>query len=854
MIRLELLGRIELIAPANPDASALVGRRKRFAMLAHLALAKPGTLRSREAVLALFWPDSNPARAGNSLNQAVHHLRTSLGAATVVTTGDGGVGISPSALWCDAVEFERILPIDPEEALELYRGDLLPGFYVDDAPGFERWLDVERARLRRLARDAAWRLAAEAEAAGETRSATRWAYRSATLSRDDEVAFQQVLGLLHRLGDRAAALHVYEEFAAHLAADLDDEPSDGTRRLMDTILAGDPSATSLADRDSEPPPTRETMVADEGAARAGTRADSTPPVHASEPTPPACHPPVPSGRSSRAAAAGAAAAPSGSNGPARRRFEGGAMRTYLAPLAFAVVALCLSGLVLRADILDERHVPPVSRVRIVVRDFSDASATSRRGSIAPVLTAGVLDDLATVRSFDVVPPTFRDERTGQRRRAVGQARFVVTGSILSSAERPRVSASLADAVTGSIIGTATFEHDPRDSTEPVGSLSRDISSMVRVSIGRELRTRDLSSSSVDRRALRLTEEALAERERARGLERGGRLPGAVRVLLRADSLLANAVSMEPRWKEPAIERARIAWEMAALHLTSRSRDTLRADALLRDGIARAERAVASDRRDAAALETLGRISFWYWLQAPLAADSARAVLAYARNTLRSAVAIDPERASAWSLLSAVLYTQADFSGSYLAADRAYRADAFLEDAREILGRLFMAAYEVGDDAAARRWCDEINRRFRGGWTGSYCSLGLLAWPGADSDSGNPGQAWAIVGDGAAQTSQPAVMRPRLAMLVAAVLARAGLRDSAEAVILSARSSAAGDPEMLPLEASARIVLGQPDSAIACLARYVQAKPLHRAAVACSRRFAGLRASHRGSGLFGSCGR
>src|SRR5690606_18294267 len=145
-------------------------------------------------------------------------------------------------------------------------------------------------------------------------------------------------------------------------------------------------------------------------------------------------------------------------------------------------------------------------------------------------------------------------------------------------------------------------------------------------------------------------------------------------------------------------------------------------------------------------------------------------------------------------------------------------------------------------------------RFRGRWTGSYCRLGLLAWPGADSNPGNPAQAWAIAADGSARTTQAAVMRPRLEMLVAAVLTRAGLHDSAKAVIRRARSSAAGDPEILPLEASARIVLGQPDSAIACLARYVRAKPLHRAAVACSRRFAGLRALGGGSGVFDSCGR
>ena len=40
------------------------------------------------------------------------------------------------------------LAADGHEALELYRGPFLPGFFVADAPEFERWMEEERARLR----------------------------------------------------------------------------------------------------------------------------------------------------------------------------------------------------------------------------------------------------------------------------------------------------------------------------------------------------------------------------------------------------------------------------------------------------------------------------------------------------------------------------------------------------------------------------------------------------------------------------------------------------------------------------------------------------------------------------------
>src|SRR5690606_14618463 len=84
------------------------------------------------------------------------------------------------------------------------------------------------------------------------------------------------------------------------------------------------------------------------------------------------------------------------------------------------------------------------------------------------------------------------------------------------------------------------------------------------------------------------------------------------------------------------------------------------------------------------------------------------------------------------------------------------------------------------------------------------------------------------------------MRPRLETLAAAVLARAGMPDSAEAVLRRTAAQHAADPELLHLEASARLILGQPDSATALLARYASVDPAGAPSVLLSRRFAPLR--------------
>jgi thioredoxin-like negative regulator of GroEL len=72
--------------------------------------------------------------------------------------------------------------------------------------------------------------------------------------------------------------------------------------------------------------------------------------------------------------------------------------------------------------------------------------------------------------------------------------------------------------------------------------------------------------------------------------------------------------------------------------------------------------------------------------------------------------------------------------------------------------------------------------------------------------------------------QRAVLLPRWQMRVAGVLGRAGLVDSAEAVIRRARAAAPSDPEMDFHEAEVRMLLGDREAALRLLARDVEANP------------------------------
>ncbi|HEX6965476.1 MAG TPA: BTAD domain-containing putative transcriptional regulator [Gemmatimonadaceae bacterium] len=812
MIRLRLLGGPDLVGPDDRSIPSVLEQPKRLALLAYLALASPSAFRSRDALLALFWPESDQEHARRALNQALHFLRRHIGTGVIVTRGSSEVGTVADALWCDAVAFEQaLLNRDAARALDLYRGDLLPAFFVDGAPEFERWLDEQRIHFRHRARRAAWSLAESAERRGELGAATEWARRSIALSPNDETALQDLLRLLDRIGDRAGALHAYQSFTARLAEEFDAQPSAETQRLIAAIRsrAESPRAESyIAFRDirgsvREPP--HPSIAADDEipAARAMTADEAT----------------------------------TANDGERVRR------GVRLRRLAAVAIGACVIGGYWGFTHLPrarDRRSMSFPAAHIDVETFSDLTAPPGPTMLGPAITTAVIDQLAAVRSFEVtsgMPPTPRREGDTTRSHA---PRLLVTGSVLQAGGRVRVGVELTDPTSGRTVRTAVLMHDSSAAIPLLDTLANEIASLVRVAAGREVRFRSWSASARNATARARIEQASVERDRAHELERGGELPTAARALANADSLLGEAEAIAPGWREALIERARVLGERAMLHLAPAFRDTVRAEALLAEGAMEATRAVALDRDDAAALEALGQLSYWDWLIAPAAPDSAERLLAQARRNLQRAVAADPDRASAWSLLSAVLYGQADFSGAYLAADRAYRADAYLDAAQEILNRLFVTAYEIGDDSASTRWCQEIGRRFPRSWTRAYCKLSLLAWNGDHPvDRRAVQEAWMIAGAGSRPGPVAREMEPRLHMLVAAVLARAGLRDSAEAVIERARGHADHDPELLPLEASARIPLRQPDVATDLLARYVQGKPSHRAAIVCTRRFDSL---------------
>ncbi|HET7692272.1 MAG TPA: BTAD domain-containing putative transcriptional regulator [Gemmatimonadota bacterium] len=253
-IELRVFGGVDLRGPEGSDVRPDLHQSKRQALLVYLALASPRGFQRRDSLTALFWPELDEVHARNALSQAIHVLRRTLGAGVVVNRGPEEVGLDGNRLWCDAVAFERALDGDhPAEALELYQGDLLEGFFLSGTLEFERWIEDERSRLKQRAREAAWGLSRQCEREGDAVNALRWARRAAELAPDDELSLQGLVLLLDRAGNRAAALHAYDQFARRLEEDYAAEPSPETQALVRSIRERQAPRPSRSPRvESEP--------------------------------------------------------------------------------------------------------------------------------------------------------------------------------------------------------------------------------------------------------------------------------------------------------------------------------------------------------------------------------------------------------------------------------------------------------------------------------------------------------------------------------------------------------------------------------------------------------------------------
>ncbi|MFN2383870.1 MAG: BTAD domain-containing putative transcriptional regulator, partial [Gemmatimonadota bacterium] len=209
-----------------------------LALLACLAMADP--LHTRDAILALLWPDRPERLARLALRQSLHHLNARLGPGLILRRGRQRLGLDRERLACDVYRFESALREGRlRDAVTEYRGDFLEGFVLSYQPdAFEEWITTTRLRLLDGAISAVTALShQELSEPGGTPSGLGWVHRALALSPYSETLLGRAVELHLRRGDRGGAVREVQAFSRRLLEEVGLGASERVLELHDRAAA-----------------------------------------------------------------------------------------------------------------------------------------------------------------------------------------------------------------------------------------------------------------------------------------------------------------------------------------------------------------------------------------------------------------------------------------------------------------------------------------------------------------------------------------------------------------------------------------------------------------------------------------
>ena len=194
MLRLLIVGSRELERAVPGDSSGVFAQPKRFALLAYMA-CRADRFHRRDTLLGVFWPDLDTFAGRRALRNALYQLRLALGEDVFIARGDDELMVDRTKLWCDVPGLgESLGAARYEEAVALYRGELLEGVHVSGVgEEFEAWLARERAQALERVLRALDLLGREHEAAGRLAAAAQAAVRATQLAPFDEACVRRAL-------------------------------------------------------------------------------------------------------------------------------------------------------------------------------------------------------------------------------------------------------------------------------------------------------------------------------------------------------------------------------------------------------------------------------------------------------------------------------------------------------------------------------------------------------------------------------------------------------------------------------------------------------------------------------------
>jgi DNA-binding SARP family transcriptional activator len=263
VLKIHLFGRFRVSRGERPAEG--FDAHKEQELLSYLLLRR-GRPHAREALAGLLWGEVPTEKSKKYLRQALWHVQAAL---DPVQGGEPGGVLAVehdwvqldagAAVWLDVEVFERTFmrvhdsrgaELDGpsfgalQEAVGLYRGDLLEGWYQD-------WCLFERERLQNMYLAMLDKLMSYCEAHRLFELGVLYGAAVLRLDRAHERTHRQLMTLQYLAGDRTAALRQFERCAAALEEELGVKPDRLTAALYQNIRADHtaPAAPSAATAD-----------------------------------------------------------------------------------------------------------------------------------------------------------------------------------------------------------------------------------------------------------------------------------------------------------------------------------------------------------------------------------------------------------------------------------------------------------------------------------------------------------------------------------------------------------------------------------------------------------------------------
>lgn len=689
MIRVRAFGPLS-IALGDSPVHALHQQPLRCAVFLYIA-AQPET--TREAVIRLFWPDREPARARALLSQTLYELKRTLGGEWLAATGER---LSAPAVQMDMRAFERAMAAgDFESAIALYHGPFLADFSGLDAREFEAWVEQTRAQLGRLHRRARRELIDQRLQQNELDQALALAQGWVSIDPLEDEAQHRVIEILGTLGRRAEALQAYEQYRERLARELELEPLDETRQLAERIRSIHTiGMSSAADAPAAPP-----------------RAELPSTVAA---------PPVEEGARK-----------------GRRTYAMAGLAAALALIAF-LVSNQLRDPPAQGTLPIDSQGHDLSRIAVLY--FDDHSPKGELAYLAKGLTEALIDQLSQVEALSVIsrngvkPYAERSVPIDSIGRALAVG-TIVEASVQESGGLVRVSVRLVDAASGQRLENTQIERPLGELFALQDAIARDVAGFLRRRLGREFALREAASPTRNAEAWQRYQQADALREevlQANPLLLPNLAGDRGWLLEKADSLAQIANALDPRWAAPLLLRGWIAHDRAML---ARGTGLAAVRPFTDAGERYAAQALRALPNDAAALELRGTIRYKRAREeGKLPLDPA---VAAAERDLREAVIKDPRRARAWHVLGRLRLYAGAAEEAAAHAKRALEADAFLREAPDVYNLLYRVALQREQYTEARDLCASAHREFPRNYLFLECHLMVAVyqpWPLMRMDS------------------------------------------------------------------------------------------------------------------------